>query len=162
MEKDEAKEEDNIIQNESSSWGIKLKRKRNPSIERTEEKIQGDSWGTKLETEKKKEGWGSSGEQSTSGGWGSGQSSGGGWGSGKRSGGGWGSGKRSGGGWGSGQRSGDGWGSKNTAQSNTGWGNQTLSDLKINSWWWLKMTAKIIEVTFHKMFEQFQLNQKSW
>ena len=142
MEKDEAKEEDNIIQNESSSWGIKLKRKRNPSIERTEEKIQGDNWGTKLETEKKKEGWGSSGEQSTSGGWGSGQSSGG--------------------GWGSGQRSGDGWGSKNTAQSNTGWGNQTLSDLKINSWWWLKMMAKIIEATFHKMFEQFQLNQKSW
>ena len=151
MEKDEAKEEDNIIQNESSSWGIKTKIKHNPSIERTEEKTQGDSWETKPETEKKKEGWESSGEQSTRGGWGSGHS-----------GGGWGSGKRSGGGWGSGQRSGGGWGSKNTAQSNAGWGNQTLSDFEINSWWWLKMMAKIIEATFHKMFEQFQLNQKSW
>ena len=156
MEKDETNEDDNNndIQSESSSWEIKPKIKEvNPSIERTGEKTGSDSWGTKPKNETKKEGWGSNIQQSTGSGWGSGQ----------RSGSGWGSGQRSGGGWGSGQRSGGGWSSKNTAKSNIGWGNQTLSDLETNSWWWFKMMSAIIEATFRKMFEQYQFNQKtSW
>ena len=153
MEKDETKEDDNKIQTESSSWGIKPKTKEiNPSIEITKEKTEIDSWGTKPENKTKEEGWGSNSQQSTGGGWGGGQNSGGGWGSRRRS----------GGGWGNRQSSGNGWGSKNSAKSNNGWGSQTLLDFEINSWWWLKMMAKIIEATFHKMFEQYKLNQKSW
>ena len=136
MEKDETNEDDNNndIQSESSSWEIKPKIKEvNPSIERTGEKTGSDSWGTKPKNETKKEGWGSNIQQST------------------------------GSGWGSGQRSGGGWSSKNTAKSNIGWGNQTLSDLETNSWWWFKMMSAIIEATFRKMFEQYQFNQKtSW